>query len=50
MNLMENHFLDGCALIDQTNGPSSNTIDEEYNEKLRRTTMVLWDVNHMMLG
>jgi hypothetical protein len=32
MNLMENHFLDGCALTDQTNDPSSNATDEEYTE------------------
>jgi hypothetical protein len=48
MNLMANHFLDGCALTDQTNDPSSNTTDEEYNEQPEETTMVLWDVNHMM--
>jgi hypothetical protein len=46
MNLLANHFLDGCALTEQPNDQTSNTAENEVNEPPKKTPMVLWDVIH----
>jgi hypothetical protein len=46
MNLLANRFLDGCALTEQPNDQTSNTVENEVNEPPEKTTMVMWDVIH----
>jgi hypothetical protein len=48
MNLMANHFLERCSMIEKLGDKASNTTKDESSEPLEQTTMVLWDINHMM--
>jgi hypothetical protein len=48
MNLMANQFLDECSLTEQPSSSATNAIDQESQEPLEETTMLLWDSNHLM--
>jgi hypothetical protein len=40
--------MDGCALIEKPGDQASNTGEDEASEPQEQTTMVLWDINHMI--
>ena len=45
MNLMANRFLDEVSLIEQSSGLDMNIVDQEEDDPLEETTMLIWDLD-----
>jgi hypothetical protein len=48
MNLMANRFLDEVSLTEQPSGSVMNVVDQEENDPLEDTTMLIWDPDLIM--